>query len=277
MDGERPTPLSFLRRQEPRGVGQWRGNPDTNPFPQRHPGAAVDPLRRGGHRQGAGIAPRLSGGNRNPGRRAAWAPFQSSGWETGHPSVFPAEAGIQRWGGGANPDTSPFPRRRQPRYPPSMHTRTDNNNARPQRRCARTTPGCFPIYTPDSRYRLFPTRAKNSKRSESNQRRDWEWGAPPSFRRKPESRAWGRGGAHPDTNPFPQRHRPRYPSLMHSRTDNKSARPQGDAPSQLQVVFLSTPPTPDTGCFLPAQKTRNETNPTSERVGSGGAPASSFP
>ena len=125
-------------------------------------------------------------------------------------------------------------------------------------------------------------------------------GVPPSFRQKSQPRApgsvgplpkqrlgdgpplrlsggsrnpgVGRCGAHPDANPFPRRHHPRYPSLMHSRTDKNERPPQGDAPAQPQVVFLSTPPTPDTGCFPPAQNTRNETNPTSGGTGSGGRP-----
>ena len=181
-----------------------------------------------------------------------------------------------------------------------MHSRTDNKSARPQGDAPSQTQVVF-LSTPcDPRYRLFPPRAKDSKRNESNQWRGWEWGRAPSFRRKPESSAWrsvgrvprqrmgdrpplrlsggsrnpgvGRCGAHPDTNPFPRRHHPRYPHSMHSRTDKNERPPQGDAPAQPQVVFLSTPPTPDTGCFLPVQKTRNETNPTSGGAGSGSAP-----
>ena len=98
---------------------------------------------------------------------------------------------------------------------------------------------------------------------------------PPVLPAEAGIQGWG-GGANPDTNSFPRRHHPRYASPMHSRTDKKGARPQGDAPSQSQVVFLSTPPTPDTGCFFPVQKTRNKTNPTSEKAWTRCAPVSTF-
>ena len=165
-------------------------------------------------------------------------------------------------------------------------------------------PGLFSYLhpaTPDTG--CFPPRAKNSKRNESNQRkgvgtpsdfpaeagtrgvgrcgtrseaRDGGRPTPSSFRRKQESRGSGGSGAHPDTNPFPRRHRPRYPLTLSPCTPAptiKSARPQ-------RRCALTTP-----GCFpiytlrlqIPvvsssAQKTRNETNPTSGGDGNGGAP-----
>ena len=214
----------------------------------------------------------------------------------GAPPVFPSEAGIQRWGVGPTLTRTPFLNDNIPATLPFMHSRTDNKGRPPPRRCARTIPGCFPIYTPGSRYRLFPPGAKRLETKRIQPAEGRGMGAPPSFRRKPESRApggegrlprqgtgdgpplrlsggsrnpevWGRG-APPDTNPFPRRQDPRYPSLhAQPHRQQHNARPQGDAPAQPQVVFLSAPPDSRQGCFLPAKKTRNETNPISRGWG----------
>ena len=146
----------------------------------------------------------------------------------GTPSDFPAEAGIRGVGrcgtrsearDGGRPTPSSFLRRQESRAAGKGHTLTPTPfledtvratlppctaaqtkmGARPQRRSAHTTPGCFPIYTLQLQIGLFPPGAKNSKRNESNQRRGWHWGAPPSHHslegRDPE--VWGVLGGHP--------------------------------------------------------------------------------
>ena len=115
--------------------------------------------------------PRLSGGSRNPGRQAVRDAFRGKGRVTAHLYVFPAEAGIQRCGEGGHPLTpTPFPDDKiRATLPPCTAAQT-KMGARPQRRSAHTTPGCFPIYTLQLQIGLFPPGAKNSKRNESNQR-----------------------------------------------------------------------------------------------------------
>ena len=123
----------------------------------------------------------------------------AEGLGVGAPPVFPSEAGIQRWGVGPTLTPTPFLEDTIPATLPPCTAAQTKMGARPQRRSAHTTPGCFPIYTLQLQIGLFPPGAKNSKRNESNQRRGWDCGAPPSHHsfegRDPEG--WGVLGGHP--------------------------------------------------------------------------------
>ena len=198
-DGGQATSPSFRRKPESRGRAV-RGTPDTNPFPS--------PLPFSMRTDKNAPAPR------NPDSRVVSSP----GLEMKR--IQPAEG---QW----DPDTrgrAPFSST-TPSPLPSLHAQPHRQQWRPPpRRCALTTSGCFPIYTPDSRYRLFPPRAKNSKRNESNQRKAGT-GAPPSHhsleagtqrgvgRSGRRSRRGLRNGASVDAYRGGAWNRPWYPSL----------------------------------------------------------------
>ena len=114
-----------------------------------------------------GIAPRPSGRSHNPGRRQRGPPSKAAAGR-GHPSVFPRKRESRDGAVGPPLTRTPFPEDTVPATLPSMHSRTDNTQRPPPRRCPGTTPGCFPICTPDSRQGCFLQRKRHeTKRIQS--------------------------------------------------------------------------------------------------------------
>ena len=209
----------------------------------------------------------------------------------------PGGAGKRR----GNPDTNPFPRRRHPRYPTSMHSRIDNKGARP-RAMGPHNPRLFSYQHPRLQ---IPVVSSPRKRLETKRIQPAEGlgvGAPPSFQRKPESEAWGGvrrvprqgtrdapplrhscGGRNPEgveeaghtltPTPFPDDTVPATLSPCTAAPTTRRPPPKAKRPHNPRLFPYLHPPTPDRVVSSRRKKLETKRIQPAERLGRGAPPS----